>query len=64
MQMRAALELDTENVELRRELGYLLLQMERNTEAETEFRFLVAHAPDDLLSATQLGFLLYARGDA
>jgi tetratricopeptide (TPR) repeat protein len=62
-EFRAALELDPENVELRRELGYLLLQMENKSEAEREFAFLAARAPEDLLSATQLGFLLYARGE-
>ena len=30
----------------------------------SEFRILTETAPDDLLSATQLGFLLYARGDS
>jgi tetratricopeptide (TPR) repeat protein len=62
-EFRRALELDAKNHELRRELGYLLLRMERPSEAETEFRTLAAEAPDDLLSATQLGFLLYGRGD-
>src|ERR1019366_7120949 len=37
--------------------------MGRETEAEPEFRILTQNAPDDLLSATQLGFLLYARGE-
>jgi Flp pilus assembly protein TadD len=62
-EFRLALALDPANHELRRELGYLLLRMDRETEAEPEFRILAQNAPDDLLSATQLGFLLYARGD-
>jgi Tfp pilus assembly protein PilF len=61
---RRALELDPPNVELRRELGYLLLRMDRQSEAEAEFQYLANHSPDDLLAATQLGFLLYANGEA
>ena len=62
-EFRRALELDPGNAELRRELAYLLLRMEQQPEAEAEFRVLAETAPDDLLSATQLGFLLYARGE-
>ncbi len=62
-EFRAALDLDPANTELRRELGYLLLRMDRPREAEPEFRILTEIAPDDLLAATQLGFLLHARGD-
>lgn len=62
-EFRAALELDPGNVDLRRELGFLLLRMNRPVEAEVEFRILAGTAADDLLSATQLGFLLYARED-
>ena len=62
-EFQAALRLDTGNVELRRELAYLLLRMEQQSAAEEQFRILVQNAPDDLLSATQLGFLLYARGE-
>ncbi|MEO8592658.1 MAG: tetratricopeptide repeat protein [Candidatus Solibacter sp.] len=62
-EFRQALALDPANHELRRELGYLLLRMGSQAEAETEFRLLTQNAPDDLLSATQLGFLLYARGE-
>jgi Tfp pilus assembly protein PilF len=62
-EFQRALELDTGNVELRRELGYLLLRMERRELAEREFQTITEMAPEDLLSATQLGFLLYARGD-
>jgi tetratricopeptide (TPR) repeat protein len=61
-EFRAALRLDPSNIGLRRELGYLLLRMDRNPEAETEFRIITETDPADLLAATQLGFLLYARG--
>jgi Tfp pilus assembly protein PilF len=59
-EFRRALALDPANGELRRELGYLLLRMELPREAEAEFQAL---APGDLLAATQLGFLLWARGE-
>lgn len=62
-EFRAALALDPANAELRRELGYLLLRMNRQADAEQEFRVLADTVPDDLLSATQLGFLRLARGD-
>jgi Tfp pilus assembly protein PilF len=63
-EFRRALELDPVNVELRRELAYLLLRMDQQPEAEKEFAYLTQIAPDDLLSATQLGFLYLTRGDA
>jgi Tfp pilus assembly protein PilF len=62
-EFRRALELDPSNVELRREFAYLLLRMGFQPEAEREFGVLTETAPDDLLAATQLGFLFYARGD-
>ncbi len=62
-EFRRALEFDPENGELRRELAYLLLKMDRQAEAESEFTALVERDPKDLLSATQLGFLLYSRGE-
>jgi Tfp pilus assembly protein PilF len=62
-EFRSALELDPANAELRRELAYLLLRMDRQTDAEQEFGVLANTVPDDLLSATQLGFLLLGRGD-
>jgi Tfp pilus assembly protein PilF len=61
-EFRKALELDPTNVELRRELGFLLLRMDRAGEAELEFRKLADPPPGDLLAVTQLGFLLYSRG--
>ena len=63
-EFRRALAFDPANTELRRELGYLLLRMDCVPEAEQEFRLVTETAPEDLLSATQLGFLLYARGDS
>jgi tetratricopeptide (TPR) repeat protein len=62
-EFRRALELDPANVELRRELAYLLLRMQQQGDAENEFAELTRSAPEDLLSATQLGFLLLARGE-
>ena len=62
-EFRAALALDPANIELRRELAYLLLRMDRQAEAEEEFRVIAGTDEHDLLSAAQLGFLLLARGD-
>ena len=62
-EFQAALKLDPANVELRRELAFLLLRMDRQGEAEEQFQILVNEAPDDLLAATQLGFLLFGRGE-
>lgn len=61
-EFRSALEFDPGNIELRRELGFLLLEMDRAREAEAEFRRLAEPPPGDLFSVAQLGFLLYARG--
>ena len=58
-----ALELDPNNFELRREFAYLLLEMGKKDDAEREFQKLNQIAPDDLLSAAQLGFLRLNRGD-
>ena len=63
-EFRRALDLDPKNVELHRELAYLLLAMDRREEAEREFRAIVQLAPEDLLSTAQLGFLLLARKDS
>jgi tetratricopeptide (TPR) repeat protein len=62
-EFRKALELDPEDLELRRELAYLLLAMEDKDGAEKEFEQIVARAPGDLLSTAQLGFLHLARKD-
>lgn len=62
-EFRKALELDSANIELRRELAYLLLGMNKKDEAEHEFKIITDRAPDDLLSAAQLGFMYLARND-
>ncbi len=62
-EFRAALDLDPRNIELRRELAYLLLAMDRKEEAEQEFNVVIGMAPADLLSAAQLGFLRLNRRD-
>src|SRR5205807_5218155 len=56
--------LDPSNVELRRELAYLHLEMGNRADAETEFERVVEKTPDDLLSVAQLGFLELSRGDS
>jgi tetratricopeptide (TPR) repeat protein len=58
-----ALELDSHNIELRRDLAYLLMTMLRQPEAEREFRVILDQAPDDLLSCAQLGFLYLTRDE-
>lgn len=59
-----ALELDPANVELRRELAYLHLQMGDLPRAEKEFLTVVDRTPEDLLSAAQVGFLRLNRGNS
>jgi Tfp pilus assembly protein PilF len=73
-EFRAAIQLDPSNIALHRELAYLLLKMaetaeaearhSRQSEAEEEFRVIVASAPTDLQSCAQLGFLYLGRKDA
>jgi tetratricopeptide (TPR) repeat protein len=58
-----AITLDPNNVDLRRELAYLHLEMDHKTEAEDQFRAIHQLAPNDLLSTAQLGFLLLKRRD-
>jgi tetratricopeptide (TPR) repeat protein len=62
-EFRAAVALDAANIELRREMAYLLLRMERQSEAEEEFLAITRVDEGDLLSAAQLGFLYLGRGD-
>jgi len=62
-EFQRALQLDPKNLDLRRDLAYLLLRMNRQTEAEQEFREICTLSETDYLSAAQLGFLLLARGD-
>ncbi len=61
-EFRQALQLDPANVELHRELAYLLLTMTLKSEAEQEFLIVTQQSPNDLLSQAQLGFLLLERG--
>ncbi|MGC9946643.1 MAG: tetratricopeptide repeat protein [Bryobacteraceae bacterium] len=62
-EFQRALQLDPKNLDLRRELAYLLLRMNRQSDAEQEFRELTTLSETDYLSAAQLGFLLLARGE-
>jgi Tfp pilus assembly protein PilF len=62
-EFQRALALDPHNVELRRELAYLHLEMKNRAEAEKEFQAVVENSPDDLLSVAQLGLLRWTRGD-
>jgi Flp pilus assembly protein TadD len=62
-EFEAALGVDPANVELRRELAYLLLRMDKREEAESHFVALLQVAPEDLLTCAQLGFLYLARQD-
>ncbi|HXN47537.1 MAG TPA: hypothetical protein VN893_12905, partial [Bryobacteraceae bacterium] len=48
---------------MRRELIFLLLEVKQTDEAERELRILIDMAPQDMLAAAQLGFLLLARQD-
>jgi Flp pilus assembly protein TadD len=63
-EFQKALDLDPGNADLRRELGFLELEMKNQDAAEREFSRLVRESPDDLVAAAQLGFLLLARGDS
>jgi Tfp pilus assembly protein PilF len=62
-EFQRALALDPRNVDLRRELAYLHLEMKNRAEAEKEFRTVVESAPNDLQSVAQLGLLRWTRGD-
>jgi Tfp pilus assembly protein PilF len=62
-EFQRALQIDPKNLDLRRDLAYLLLRMNRQSEAEREFREITTLSDTDYLSAAQLGFLLLARGD-
>ena len=53
-EFQKALDLDPANVELRRELGYLHLEMKNRTEAAKDFEGLIETAPDDLASMSLL----------
>lgn len=62
-EFRRALDLDPANFAMRRELIFLLLEVKQNDEAEKELRILTDMAPNDMLAAAQLGFLLLAKQD-
>jgi Tfp pilus assembly protein PilF len=62
-EFRRALDLDGANVELRRELAYLYLEMGNGVEADRQFEVLHQEAPGDRLSTAQLGLLRLGRGD-
>lgn len=52
-----AVQLDPQNVTLRRELAFLYLALHREPEAIAEFQAILAIAPDDKLTLTQLDAL-------
>jgi Tfp pilus assembly protein PilF len=58
---RRALELDPPNTAIRRELAFLWLALRRPDEALQELRTVVEQDAQDLLAATQLGFLYLER---
>ena len=62
-EFRAAIALDPPNIELRRELAYLLLEMGERQQAESEFSQIAKDAPQDMLSLVQLAFLMMKRGE-
>ncbi|MCU0247190.1 MAG: hypothetical protein MUC42_11480, partial [Bryobacter sp.] len=62
-EFESALELDPKNPVLRRELGFLLLAMERDGEARQQFEILAREHPEDLWSVAQLGFLLLEQNE-
>jgi tetratricopeptide (TPR) repeat protein len=62
-EFESALELDPDNVELRRELAYLLLAMGRQIDGEVEFERVLKVDPRDRLAAAQLGLMKLARGE-
>ena len=62
-EFRRALGLDPANSRLRRELAYLLLQVNLREEALREFEQIVAEDPNDLLAAAQLADFYLARNN-
>lgn len=62
-EFQQALELDPKNVELRRELAYLHLEMSNPRDAESLFLWILEREPNDLWSAAQVGFLRLNRND-
>lgn len=62
-EFRAALALDPARHSLRRDLAYLLLQVNLRDEAVAEFEAVIAASPSDYQAASQLAFLYQAEGD-
>jgi tetratricopeptide (TPR) repeat protein len=62
-EFRRALDIDSTNIELRRDLAFLLMAMEYQADAEREFRLILDQAPNDLLTCAQLGFLYLTRDE-
>ncbi len=62
-EFRLAIEFEPDNLELRRELAFLLLAMDKPSEAEKEFRAILERAPDDLLTSAQLGLMYFSRNE-
>ncbi len=57
-EFKKALQVDPRNLALRRELAYLYLAMNNKEDAITEFRNVLAIAPDDPQATAQLGSLM------
>ncbi len=62
-EFRRALDLEPANSRLRRDLAYLLLQVNLRDEALREFERIVADDPSDLLAAAQLADFYMARNN-
>ena len=62
-EFQKALDLDPSNVDLRRELAYLFLELGNRADAGKQFQIVVDGAPGDLGSTAQLGLLLLSQGD-
>ncbi|MBI4906438.1 MAG: tetratricopeptide repeat protein [Acidobacteria bacterium] len=62
-EFQKAIELDRKNVDMRRELAFLWLAVNKPQEAEAEFLRLLEIAPGDLLSLAQVGMMRLGRGD-
>jgi Tfp pilus assembly protein PilF len=62
-EFEAALALDPTNIELRRELAFLQLQLQQTAAAEEQFAHVIERAPGDRLAAAQLGLLRMQHGD-
>ena len=63
-EFRRALELDSKNTAVRRDLAYLLLAVRQRAAARKEFELILQHDPGDLLSAAQFAFLYLERRNA